>query len=272
MENETKNQTKAPLICEQTTRSNNTWTFDIPAKEHRLFLLDREKVKDRLWLLTDNATLMKEGGMFTKAFNVTLEHHPDECEEMLAVLANVTGFSFDMEFPPKGENRTMQGMISAIAQLIQYKQGFESKVTPSKLPKKASSSVEILVPGCCYSFSVNTSEPTHKDGNKMPINVWLEGDYPEVLSGLCALLSFNMAKGDVSRMSVILKALIANSDTGDKQTFYSPVSAKKVQLSSMGAYIVDLVLHRYMANFYLDMKGDVLPEHNVVALHSSKAS
>ncbi len=252
------------------TTDASGWSYNIPSKEDcRIFMLNNTKLDERLWLLSHKPSSMKEAAMFTQLFNMILKNHPDELNDILTVLSKVSGKPFQMNFPPTGENKTMPGMISAIAQLIQYQTGYEEKeVSTMLIPKnKADWSVEIFHPDTSCIFSVNTAEPLQSDGKSLPMKVWLAGDYPEVLDGFCALLSSCMAKRDLTRMSVILKALIATTDATDKMRFFSPLTATKVELPSMGAYISHLILHRYMANFYLDMNGNILPEHNVVALH-----
>tara|TARA_R110001606_G_C15404703_1_gene654207 strand:+ start:1339 stop:2166 length:828 start_codon:yes stop_codon:yes gene_type:complete len=260
---------KQPIQNPSDLQCDNAWTFEFPNKgKYRMFMLDSEAMHDRLWLLSNDFNQMRENGIFTNAFNVALNNHHDELAEILIALSQVKGESFDMKFPPTGENMTMQGMISAMAQLIQYQYGFKEGIKTAKLNyKKADWSVEVFHPGTDCIFSVNISELIQSDGKKLPLKVWLDGEYPEVLGGLCALLSLSMAKRDLSRISVILKALIATAETHDKQFFHNQIDANKVKRSSMGAYISFLVLHRYTANLHLDMNGNVLPEHNIFALH-----
>lgn len=233
-----------------------------------MFMIDDERTEDKLWLLMNDLKLGAEAGMFTHLFNLVLKHHPEDKEAMLEALANTHGQKFSMNFTPTGENTTVQGMISALARIIQYHEGFKEGTKTTRLHKKADWSVEVLHPDTGCTFSVNTSEPLADDGKSMPDRVWLQGDYPEVLDGVCALLSFCMAKRDLSSMSVILKALTATAGSLDSMRFFNPITANKSRLSSLSSYISHLVLHRYRVNFYLDMSGNILSEHNkLVALH-----
>jgi|GEM_PF-1245194 len=250
--------------------SQTGWTCEIPSKEScRIFMINDEQAEDRLWLLIHDLKKGAEAGLFTYLFNMVLKNHPEDKEAMLADLAGIHGNAFSMNFPPTGENTTVQGMISAIARLIQYQEGFKDEAKTVRLNnKKADWSVEVLHPDTGCTFSVNTSEPLVNDGKSMPLQVWLQGDYPEVLDGFCALLSLNMAKRDLPRISAILKALTATAGMMDSMCFFNPITANKSRLSSLSSYISHLVLHRYMVNYYLDMSGNIPPEHNnVVALH-----
>lgn len=263
-----------PIQNPSDLQRDNAWSYEIPSEVgYLMFMLNNEAVSDRLWLLSNDRHQMRENSVFTNAFNVMLHAHPDELEDMLTALSLEKGRSFKMKFPPTGENKTMQGVMSALAQLIQYQYGFKEEIKTAKLNhKKADWSVEIFHPSTNCIFSVNILEPTQSNGKKLPLKVWLEGDYPEVLGGLCALLSLSMAKYDLLRMSVILKALIATAESQDKLFFHNQLNANKVKRSSMGAYISCLVLHRFSVNRHLDMKGNIFPDHNVVELHGQSIS
>jgi len=84
------------------------------------------------------------------------------------------------------------------------------------------------------------------DGTRRPYSMWLSGNYPRVLDGLCKLLSLDMRIVDLAWIGEKLRKLLEYPEPmGDFMTF-APGQARQRVFPSTVAYIAHLVLHRYV--------------------------
>lgn len=240
---------------------NDAWTHEIPSVEPcRLFLAEQMKNPHQVWLVNHAGDTPADMELFSRALSLDLQQEmPNKVQEKLNLLAGVKGNKFSMAFPPMGESRSMSGLVCAIAQLIQFKGGFLQTITPDSRSEIAGDvwSVDVLDPYTKHAFKLNVAEPV-VDGRKFPSSVWLSGDYPEILDGLCALLSNDMQQADLSRVAVKLRTLLNIPEVATSHDF-SP------SLSCLGEYIAFLVLKRFAHHFYLDDKANQLNHTNVIA-------
>ncbi len=137
----------------------------------------------------------------------------------LDALAKAGGeLPFDMPFPPRGEKKTMPSIVSAFAQLVRYRvEQLQSgladetfKLLPAdgastvmdtmfalKEPKTGTDgtmswTVDVLNPRTSDDFVLGLKEITLPDGVTRPYSMWLSGEYPRALDGLCKILSLDM--------------------------------------------------------------------------------
>jgi ribonucleoside-diphosphate reductase alpha chain len=176
-----------------------------------------------------------------------------------------------MPFPPRGEKRRMPSIVSAFAQIVRWRveqlqAGFsddqfklisEQGSSPVmdamfalKEPKTGSDgtiswTVDVLNPRTGDDFVLGLKEITLPDGVTRPYSVWLSGEYPRALDGLCKMLSLDMRVLDPAWIGMKLRKLLDFPEPlGDFMAFV-PGSRKQQTWPSTVAYVAQLILHRY---------------------------
>src|SRR3954468_17811677 len=198
----------------------------------------------------------------------------------LDALAKTGGDPFDMPFPPKGEMKRMPSVVSAFAQIVRWRVGqlqsglegqfsLSSGEGPSpvmdamfalKEPKTGTDgtlswTVDVLNPRTGDDFVLGLKEITLPDGKTRPYSVWLSGEYPRPLDGLCKLLSLDMRVLDPAWIGMKLRKLLDFPEPlGDFMAFV-PGSRKQQTFPSTISYMARLVLHRYAMLGILDEAG-----------------
>jgi ribonucleoside-diphosphate reductase alpha chain len=82
-------------------------------------------------------------------------------------------------------------------------------------------------------------------GHTRPYSVWLSGEYPRALDGLCKMLSLDMRVLDPAWIGMKLRKLLDFPEPlGDFMAFV-PGSRKQQTYPSTVAYLAQLILHRY---------------------------
>jgi len=187
---------------------------------------------------------------------------------------------FELPFPPRGEKKLVPSVVSAFAQVVRYRveqlnaglagdfslmeaQG-ASPVLDSmfslKEPKTGpdgtmSWTVDVLNPRTGDDFVVGLKEITLPDGVTRPYSVWLSGEYPRALDGLCKILSLDMRVLDPAWIGMKLKKLLEFPEPlGDFMAFV-PGSRKQQTFPSTVSYLARLILHRYAMLGLLDEDG-----------------
>jgi ribonucleoside-diphosphate reductase alpha chain len=199
----------------------------------------------------------------------------------LDALAKAAGDEpFEMPFPPGGEKKLVPSVVSAFAQVVRYRveqlnaglagdfslmeaQG-ASPVLDSmfslKEPKTGpdgtmSWTVDVLNPRTGDDFVVGLKEIRLPDGVTRPYSVWLSGEYPRALDGLCKILSLDMRVLDPAWVGMKLKKLLEFPEPlGDFMAFV-PGSRKQETFPSTVSYLARLILHRYAMLGILDEQG-----------------
>jgi len=169
-------------------------------------------------------------------------------------------------FPPHGESRQMPSMVAAVAQLLRWRledlNALDSDVEGGKNgpvldalfslkePKTGTDgtlswTVDVLNPHTGDDFVLGLKEITLPDGVTRPYSVWLSGEYPRALDGLCKLLSLDMRVMDPAWIGMKLRKLLNYPEPlGDFMAFL-PGSAKQTNWPSTIAYLARLIIHRY---------------------------
>jgi ribonucleoside-diphosphate reductase alpha chain len=187
---------------------------------------------------------------------------------------------FEMPFPPRGEKKLVPSVVSAFAQVVRYRveqlnaglagdfslmeaQG-ASPVLDSmfslKEPKTGpdgtmSWTVDILNPRTGDDFVLGLKEIALPDGITRPYSVWLSGEYPRALDGLCKILSLDMRVLDPAWIGMKLRKLLDFPEPlGDFMAFV-PGSRKQETFPSTVSYLARLILHRYAMLGLLDEEG-----------------
>jgi ribonucleoside-diphosphate reductase alpha chain len=181
----------------------------------------------------------------------------------LDTLAKTVGDdAFDMAFPPHGEKMRMPSVASAVAQLVRWrcerlgalpeaKNGpvldamFSLKEPKTGADGTMSWTVDVLNPGTRDDFVLGLKEITLPDGLTRPYSMWLSGEYPRSLDGLCKILSLDMRIIDPAWIGMKLRKLLNYPEPlGDFMAF-TPGSRKQQNWPSTVSYLARLIIHRY---------------------------
>ncbi|MGE5385261.1 MAG: adenosylcobalamin-dependent ribonucleoside-diphosphate reductase [Betaproteobacteria bacterium] len=202
-------------------------------------------------------------------------------EMKLDALAKTPGDSFEMPMPPHGERKRVPSVVSAMAQIIRWRvdqlgASQQEGATPvmdalfsNKEPKTGTDgtlswTVDINNPSTGEDFVLGLKEITLPDGVTRPYSMWLAGNYPRALDGLCKLLSLDMRVLDPAWIGMKLRKLLDYPEPlGDFMAFV-PGSRKQQTYPSTVAYIANLIIHRYAMLGILDESGYPLQQMGIL--------
>ena len=170
--------------------------------------------------------------------------------------------------------------------------GIEGEPTPlmdalmSKKEPKAGTegtlswTVDVQNPATGDDFVLFLKEAELPDGSRRPYSMWLAGNFPHELDGLCKLLSIDMRVMDPAWIGMKLKKLLSYQEPMGNFFARIPGMEKSMNYGSTVAYIATLVLHRYQMLGILSRDGEPMetmgvmvheagdPEHVVKPTHT----
>ncbi|MGE5339596.1 MAG: adenosylcobalamin-dependent ribonucleoside-diphosphate reductase, partial [Gemmatimonadota bacterium] len=149
--------------------------------------------------------------------------------DALAKARDEQGFMLPM--PPRGEMRWQNGVVAAFANIVRWRceqlgvfRDLEQQLLPmptpvmnalfSKKEPKAgprgtmSWTVDVANANTGDDFVLGVKELQLPDGSRRPYSIWLAGEYPKVLDGLCKLISLDMRVMDPNWIGLKLKKLL----------------------------------------------------------------
>ena len=190
-----------------------------------------------------------------------------------------------MQFPPDGDLRWAPGIVAAFAEVVRQRcealgifEALDSQPTPMldamlfrKEPKTGplgtlSWTADISNAATGDDFVLGVKELQLPDGARRPFSIWLSGDYPRVLDGLCKLLSIDMHVIDVNWIGLKLRKLLSFGELNG--SFWAPVpgeNRQQVWPSTVG-YVAALLLHRFKVLGLLDSEGNAIGGAGALAL------
>lgn len=277
---------------------NLSWTYMIEHPRHHfaVFVGESGNGSPHAFEVWVNGSEQPRGlGAVAKTLSMDMRaDDPGWLRLKLDTLARTTGEdAFDMAFPPHGEKRRMPSVVSALAQLVRWRveqlgglagesqvDAFAS-VTPVmdamfslKEPKTGTDgtmswTVDVLNPRTGDDFVLGLKEIALPDGTTRPYSLWLSGEYPRELDGLCKLLSLDMRVVDPAWIGMKLKKLLDFAEPlGDFMAFV-PGAKKQQTWPSTVSYLARLVLHRYAMLGILDEDG--VPQQRMGVLEAPRA-
>jgi ribonucleoside-diphosphate reductase alpha chain len=194
---------------------------------------------------------------------------------------------FPLAMPPSGERVWQPGVVAAFANIVRWrcdqlgtfaeKEG-EKRPTPvldalfSKKEPKAgplgtmSWTVDVENPNTGDDFVLGVKELQLPDGSRRPYSIWLAGEYPKVLDGLCKLISLDMRVVDANWIGLKLKKLLNFGEQNGEFWAAMPGGQRSTQYPSTVAYIATLLLHRYKVLGILDDEGRAIESAGILAL------
>jgi ribonucleoside-diphosphate reductase alpha chain len=265
---------------------NPAWTYMVEHPQHTfaVFVGHVENGIPHPFEVWVNGSEQPRGlGALAKSLSMDMRANDREWLKLkLDSLAKTRGDdAFEMPFPPRGEKKRMPSIVSAFAQIVRWRveqlqsgaadESFSLKgeqgsspvmdaMFALKEPKTGpdgtlSWTVDVLNPRTNDDFVLGLKEIGLPDGTTRPYSVWLSGEYPRALDGLCKLLSLDMRVLDPAWIGMKLRKLLDFPEPlGDFMAFV-PGSRKQQTWPSTVAYLARLILHRYAMLGILDAEG-----------------
>jgi ribonucleoside-diphosphate reductase alpha chain len=193
------------------------------------------------------------------------------------------GFAIPM--PPTGDKLWQNGVVSAFANIVRWRceqlgvfKELDQHATPvlnalfSKKEPKAgplgtmSWTVDIANANTGDDFVLGVKELHLPDGSRRPYSIWLAGEYPKVLDGLCKLISLDMRVVDANWIGLKLKKLLNFGEQNGEFWAAVPGEERSALYPSTVAYIATLLLHRYKVLGILDDDGRAIQSAGILAL------
>jgi len=181
---------------------------------------------------------------------------------------------FEMAMPPDGRKVRVPSLVSGFARLIRYRcnelgafAADAAAKTPvvdalmgPKEPKAGpdgtlSWTVDVINHTTGDDFVLFLKELVMPDGQRRPYSMWLSGEYPRVLDGLCKALSLDMRVYDLAWIGMKLRKLLNYGEPNGEFMARTPGSGKSQLHPSTIAYLARLMIHRYAMLGILNEEG-----------------
>ncbi|MCG6953088.1 MAG: adenosylcobalamin-dependent ribonucleoside-diphosphate reductase [Betaproteobacteria bacterium] len=268
---------------------NVAWTYMIehPQYHFAVFVGHVENGKPHAFEVWVNGSEQPRGlGALAKTLSMDMRANDHGWLKLkLETLAKAAGDdAFDMPFPPHGERKRTPSVVAAFAQVVRWRceqlgaldeDGAPTPVLDTMFSRKEpktgtdgtmSWTVDVLNPRTGDDFVLGLKEITLPDGMTRPYSMWLSGEYPRALDGLCKILSLDMRVLDPAWIGMKLRKLLDFPEPlGDFMAFV-PGSRKQETFPSTVSYLARLILHRYAMLGILDESG--LPRREMGILES----
>ena len=192
---------------------------------------------------------------------------------------------FDMAMPPDGRKLRVPSLVSGLARLIRYRcdelgafANEGARKTPvvdalmgPKEPKAGpdgtlSWTVDVVNHATGDDFVLFLKELVMPDGQRRPYSMWLSGEYPRVLDGLCKALSLDMRVYDPAWIGMKLRKLLNYGEPNGAFIARTPGSNKSQTYPSTIAYLAQLMIHRYAMLGILTEEGYPVEHAGILAV------
>ena len=280
------------------TAGNPAWTYmiDHPHGTFAVFVGHVENEHNHAFEVWVNGSEQPRGlGAVAKTLSMDMRaDDPGWLKLKLDTLAKAAGDEpFDMAFPPHGEIKRMPSVVAAFAQVVRWRVEqlgglntpgaplFGQSLTPVldamfslKEPKTGTDgtmswTVDVYNPRTGDDFVLGLKEITlpgdgTHPGITRPYSMWLAGEYPRALDGLCKILSLDMRVMDPAWIGMKLQKLLEFPEPlGDFMAFV-PGTRRQATFPSTVAYVAQLILHRYTMLGLLDEHGAPLTQMGIL--------
>ncbi len=270
---------------------NLAWTFMVEIPERKesfaIFIgqVGTPAVPFEVWV--NGAEQPRGLGAIAKALSMDMRSEDRAWLKMkldaLAKARDEQGFAIGM--PPTGDKLWQSGVVSAFANIVRWRceqlgvfKELDQHPTPvlnalfSKKEPKAgplgtmSWTVDISNANTGDDFVLGVKELHLPDGSRRPYSIWLAGEYPKVLDGLCKLISLDMRVVDANWIGLKLKKLLNFGEQNGEFWAAMPGEERSALYPSTVAYIATLLLHRYKVLGILDDDGRAIQSAGILAL------
>ena len=268
---------------------NPSWTYMVesPFGQFAIFVGHVENGEPFPFEVWVNGTEQPRGlGAVAKTLSMDMRAQDKAWLKMkLEMLARTAGDdAFDCPMPPDGEVRRVPSLVAAFARIVRYRVdqlGAFSKADgrspvlealyARKEPKTGTDgtmswTVDVHNPRAGDDFLLILKELLLPGGHRRPYSVWMAGDYPRALDGLCKLLSLDMRVIDPAWIGMKLRKLLNYAEPLGDFMARVPGEQKQQNFPSTMAYCARLIIHRYAMLGVLDERGYPLSEMGVLEI------
>ena len=192
---------------------------------------------------------------------------------------------FEMAMPPDGRRIRVPSLVSGFARLIRYRctelgafaddgQGQTPVVDALMGPKEPKAgpdgtlswTVDVINHATGDDFVLFLKELVMPDGQRRPYSMWLSGEYPRVMDGLCKALSLDMRVYDPAWIGMKLRKLLNYGEPNGSFMARTPGSDKAQTWPSTLAYLAQLMIHRYAMLGILTEQGYPVEHAGILAV------
>ncbi len=167
-----------------------------------------------------------------------------------------------LPMPPDGEVKPVPSIVAAVARIVHWRLDelgaldvdgptpvldalFSLKEPKTGTDGTLSWTVDVKNPHTDDDFVLGLKEITLPDGVTRPYSLWLSGDYPRALDGLCKILSLDMRVIDPAWIGMKLRKLTNYMEPLGDFMAKLPGSEKSQTWPSTVAYMAQLIIHRH---------------------------
>ncbi|HKU70697.1 MAG TPA: adenosylcobalamin-dependent ribonucleoside-diphosphate reductase [Burkholderiales bacterium] len=203
----------------------------------------------------------------------------------LEILARTTGDdAFDCPMPPDGELQRVPSVVAAFARIVRHRVDELGALTrpdgrspvldalfAKKEPKTGPSgtmswTADVHNPRAGDDFVLILKELQLPGEQRRPYSVWMAGEYPRALDGLCKLLSLDMRVIDPAWIGMKLRKLLNYAEPLGDFMARVPGEQRQQNFPSTLAYCARLIIHRYAMLGVLDERGFPVSEMGVLEI------
>ncbi|MEO6929736.1 MAG: adenosylcobalamin-dependent ribonucleoside-diphosphate reductase [Casimicrobiaceae bacterium] len=272
------------------TDGNPCWTYVVrhPLGDFAVFIGHIDNGKPYPFEVWINGAEQPRGlGALAKTLSMDMRTDDRAWLEMkLAALEKAGGDdAFEMAMPPDGRKVRVPSLVSGLARLIRYRcdelgafAGDGKDRTPvvdalmgPKEPKAGpdgtlSWTVDVMNHATGDDFVLFLKELVMPDGQRRPYSMWVSGEYPRVIDGLCKALSLDMRVYDPAWIGMKLRKLLNYGEPNGAFMARTPGSDKARTYPSTIAYLAQLMIHRFAMLAILDEQGYPLAHVGILAV------
>lgn len=215
-------------------------------------------------------------GLGALAKSLSMDMRSEDREWLLTKLESLGKTSgengFDMAMPPEGKVVRVPSLVAGVARLVEWRcrnlgafdEGHGTPVLDALFSRKEPKTgpdgtmawtADVLNPVVGDDFVMGLKELVLATGQRRPYSVWLSGDYPKTLDGLCKSLSFDMRVIDPAWIGAKLRQLLDYAEPQGDFMARVPGGKRQSTYPSTVAYLARLILHRYAMLGILDEGG-----------------
>lgn len=268
---------------------NPSWTYMVesPSGEFAIFVGHVENGEPFPFEVWVNGAEQPRGlGAVAKTLSMDMRTQDKAWLRMkLDILARTAGDdAFDCPMPPDGRAQRVPSVVAAFARIVRYRvealgalarhEG-RSPVLDALFAKKEpktgtdgtmSWTADVLNPRAGDDFVLILKELQLPNGQRRPYSIWMAGEYPRALDGLCKLLSLDMRVIDPAWIGMKLRKLLNYPEPLGDFMARVPGENRQQNFPSTIAYVARLVIHRYAMLGVLDERGYPLSEMGVLEI------
>lgn len=257
-------------------QGNESWTYMVESERGKFAVVvghTENGVKYPFEVWVNGSEAPRGLGALAKLLSVDMRSQDRGwLKAKLESLKSTSGEPITTLLPSSEEPARMPSFAAALAHIVEWRceqlGAFEniehtpvldalmSRREPKTGPDGTMSwTVDVRNPATGDDFLMVLKELTLPNGQRRPYSVWLAGDYPRTLDGLCKVLSLDMRVIDPAWIGLKLRKLMTFEEARGDFFARIPGSQKQQSYPSTVAYLAALILHRFQMLGILDAKA-----------------